>query len=49
MGNKVKKFNRGARNIFELIVYILTCILTFGVAWLLKIVIKRAMMEANDN
>jgi len=34
-------------NIFEEYIYVIFCILTLGFAWLLKIIIKRAIIEAN--
>lgn len=33
-------------NIFESFVYVMTCIFTMGAAYILKIIIKKAMLES---
>lgn len=48
MGNTKLEKGHGAKYLFETIVYTALSIITFGAAWLLKIIIKRAIVEAND-
>ena len=44
-----RKENKMVQTAVETVVYYITCIASFGVVWLLKIIIKRAIIEANDN
>lgn len=45
---KVKELNNNAKNVVETIVYTLACWASFGAIWLLKIIIKKAVIEADD-
>ena len=44
----INKINQGVKNCVETLVYVLSCVASLGVVWLLKIIIKKAVIEAND-